>query len=178
MEQKLDVWITRGEETEDKSNTMEQIPKKDLINPIRFGSMNPIWFGPIKPYWFEENQYTRVNEKEDDLENKSKISINIEGNQDTKINGLIDQEYYKEKKDLIENNLIQYVIDLEKRISILEKTTITTREIKGFKGKVISRSYKINESIATRFSMFCKEHSEYKVGDLVANALYEYMKKF
>ena len=57
-------------------------------------------------------------------------------------------------------------------------TTNTTTKIKRFKGSDSSRSYRINNKVLEQWKVFCKAHSEHKVGDLVANALVEYMNKF
>lgn len=91
----------------------------------------------------------------------------------------------------------EYIKVLESRIESLEQqiqsinsvlNTITTNttettnntniKIKRFKGTDSSRSYRINNKVLEQWKAFCKAHSEYKVGDLIANALVEYMNKF
>ena len=62
-------------------------------------------------------------------------------------------------------------------------TTITTTnttelsEVKVYEGTEVVRSYRINEEVQKEWKVFCKSHSEYKVGDLLANAMVEYMNK-
>lgn len=64
--------------------------------------------------------------------------------------------------------------------TINTKNTITkdTIKIKKYKGVEGVRSYRVNAKVLEQWKVFCKAHSEYKVGDLVANALTEYMNKF
>ena len=81
---------------------------------------------------------------------------------------------------------------LEKKIKILEQeiqcikevlNTITTTntmelsEVKKYEGAEVVRSYRINEEVQKEWKVFCKAHSEYKVGDLLANAMVSYMNK-
>lgn len=58
--------------------------------------------------------------------------------------------------------------------------TITTDniKIKKYKGADSSRSYRVNNKVLEQWKAFCKAHSEHKVGDLLANAMVEYMNKF
>lgn len=84
---------------------------------------------------------------------------------------------------------------LEKRVKSLEKqieaittmleanntnTTVTTNEIeiKKFEGEKVARSYKVNIEVQKQFKAFCKAHSEYEVGDILATAMLEFMNKF
>ena len=82
---------------------------------------------------------------------------------------------------------------LEDRINSLEKqiegivamldntnnTTVTTElNIKTFEGKKVARSYKVNIEVQKQFKAFCKAHSEYEVGDILANAMLEFMNKY
>lgn len=88
------------------------------------------------------------------------------------------------------NNLLEKrVEDLEKQIkgimAILEttnntNTTIATNEIeiKTFKGEKVARSYKVNIEVQKQFKAFCKAHSEYEVGDILATAMLELMNKY
>lgn len=39
-------------------------------------------------------------------------------------------------------------------------------------------SYKINIEVQKQFKAFCKAHSEYEVGDILANAMLEFMNKY
>ena len=86
------------------------------------------------------------------------------------------------------NSLEKRVKSLEKQIeaiiTILEanntNTTVTTNEIeiKKFEGEKVARSYKVNIEVQKQFKAFCKAHSEYEVGDILATAMVEYMNKF
>lgn len=86
------------------------------------------------------------------------------------------------------NSLEKRVKDLEKQIeaimTMLEtnntNTTIATNEIeiKTFKGEKVARSYKVNVEVQKQFKAFCKSHSEYEVGDILANAMLEFMNKY
>ena len=50
--------------------------------------------------------------------------------------------------------------------------------IKTFKGEKVARSYKVNIEVQKQFKAFCKAHSEYEVGDILANAMLEFMNKY
>ena len=83
---------------------------------------------------------------------------------------------------------------LEKRVEALEKqleaikamleanntnATVTTElNIKAFEGEKVARSYKVNIEVQKQFKAFCKAHSEYEVGDILANAMLEFMNKY
>ena len=83
------------------------------------------------------------------------------------------------------NSLEARVNSLEKQIegimAILNNTntTATTElNIKTFEGEKVARSYKINIEVQKQFKAFCKAHSEYEVGDILANAMLEFMNKY
>ena len=100
------------------------------------------------------------------------------------------------KKVTKDNQSINNTKSLENRIESLERqiegimailettnntnTTVATNEIeiKTFKGEKVARSYKVNKEVQKQFKAFCKAHSEYEVGDILANAMLEYMNKF
>lgn len=100
------------------------------------------------------------------------------------------------KKAIKDKQSINNAKSLESRIESLEKqiegikailettnntnTTTATNEIeiKVFKGEKVARSYKVNIEVQKQFKAFCKAHSEYEVGDLLANAMVDYMNKF
>lgn len=82
---------------------------------------------------------------------------------------------------------------LEKRVEGLEKQLEAIKamleanntnaisegiEIKRFEGEKVARSYKINIEVQKQFKAFCKAHSEYEVGDILANAMLEFMNKY
>lgn len=83
------------------------------------------------------------------------------------------------------NSLEARVNSLEKQIegimAILNNTntTATTElNIKTFEGEKVARSYKVNIEVQKQFKAFCKAHSEYEVGDILANAMLEFMNKY
>ena len=96
----------------------------------------------------------------------------------------------KEKQSTNNTKSLEARIEsLEKQIegimAILEttnntNTTIATNEIeiKTFKGEKVARSYKVNIEVQKQFKAFCKAHSEYEVGDILATAMLELMNKY
>ena len=82
------------------------------------------------------------------------------------------------------NSLEVRVNSLEKQIegimAMLEtnKNNTTELNIKVFEGEKVARSYKINIEVQKQFKAFCKAHSEYEVGDILANAMLEFMNKY
>lgn len=85
------------------------------------------------------------------------------------------------------NSLEKRVKDLEKQIEAIKAmletnntntTTATELNIKTFEGEKVARSYKVNKEVQKQFKAFCKAHSEYEVGDILANAMFEFMNKF
>ena len=89
-----------------------------------------------------------------------------------------------ERIQVLENKVESLEKELEDIKSILNTintvNTITTNniEIKKYTGADSSRSYRVNNKVLERWKYFCKAHSEYKVGDLLANAMIEYIDKF
>lgn len=95
-----------------------------------------------------------------------------------------DKESINNTKSL-ENRIESLERQIEGIMAILEttnntNTTVATNEIeiKTFKGEKVARSYKVNIEVQKQFKAFCKAHSEYEVGDILANAMLEYMNKF
>lgn len=82
------------------------------------------------------------------------------------------------------NSLEARVNSLEKQIegimAMLEtnKNNTTELNIKVFEGEKVARSYKVNIEVQKQFKAFCKAHSEYEVGDILANAMLEFMNKY
>lgn len=56
--------------------------------------------------------------------------------------------------------------------------TKNTIKIKKYKGVEGVRSYRVNAKVLEQWKVFCKAHSEHKVGDLLANAMVEFMNKY
>lgn len=46
-----------------------------------------------------------------------------------------------------------------------------------FKGDPVSRSYKVYPDIQLEFKMFCEDHKQYKVQDLVSQAFKDFIEK-
>lgn len=91
----------------------------------------------------------------------------------------------KDKNNIDKVNVLENKIkSLESRLNELERyikntnNTETTKEVKIFEGDEVVRSFRINEDIQKRFKIFCKAHSEYRVSDLINNALDCYMDGF
>lgn len=97
------------------------------------------------------------------------------------------------KKAIKDKQSINNTKSLESRMESLEKqiegimailnntnTTATGEvlEIKRFEGEKVARSYKVNIEVQKQFKAFCKAHSEYEVGDILANAMVEFMNKY
>lgn len=101
-----------------------------------------------------------------------------------------NKKVIKDKQSINNTKLLENRIEsLERQIkgimAILEttnntNTTVATNEIeiKTFKGEKVARSYKVNIEVQKQFKAFCKAHSEYEVGDILANAMLEFMNKY
>lgn len=61
-----------------------------------------------------------------------------------------------------------------KKVVIKDKKLV----IEDFEGKLVSRSFKLYESIQKEFTDFCKMNNKYKVQDILCQALKEYMEKY
>lgn len=72
------------------------------------------------------------------------------------------------------NNILD-TITTETTNNITTKNNIKIKKYKGVEGV---RSYRVNAKVLEQWKVFCKAHSEHKVGDLLANAMVEYMNKF
>ena len=111
----------------------------------------------------EANKNTTTNEKAQKLNNKALSGSNSSNNS---------------------NSLEARVNSLEKQIegimAMLEtnKNNTTELNIKVFEGEKVARSYKVNIEVQKQFKAFCKAHSEYEVGDILANAMLEFMNKY
>lgn len=59
------------------------------------------------------------------------------------------------------------------------QTNQSTKNLKidEFKGNPVSRSYKVYPDIQLEFKMFCEEHRQYKVQDLVSQAFKDFIEK-
>lgn len=84
--------------------------------------------------------------------------------------------------------LLERMKGLERQIKTLEdefkliKDRPKTKEhkeidIKMLDGETVSRCYRLNKEIQKEFTSFCKQNSRYKVQDILATAIIEYMDK-
>ena len=98
-----------------------------------------------------------------------------------------EQTQENEQIKVLESKIKSLEKELESIKSIL--TTITTsttntvntnntKAIKKYEGDGVARSYRVNEEVQKQWKVFCKSHSEYRVSDLISNALEEYMDSF
>lgn len=73
---------------------------------------------------------------------------------------------------------------LERRLNALEgninntTTTKNTKDIRIFEGSEVVRSFRLNEELQKKWKSFCRANSDYRVSDLINNALDEYMNNF
>lgn len=77
------------------------------------------------------------------------------------------------------NSLEKQIEGIVAMLDNTNNTTVTTElNIKTFEGKKVARSYKVNIEVQKQFKAFCKAHSEYEVGDILATAMLEFMNKY
>lgn len=116
-------------------------------------------------------------------------NININTTNTTALNKA-NKKVIKDKQSInntksLENRIESLERQIEGIMAILEttnntNTTVATNEIeiKTFKGEKVARSYKVNNEVQKQFKAFCKAHSEYEVGDILATAMLELMNKY
>ncbi len=70
--------------------------------------------------------------------------------------------------------------DLEDRLNNSKTELIKLKEIniKSLEGETVSRCYRLNKEVQSKFSDFCKRNSSYKVQDILSSALVEFMEKY
>ena len=127
-------------------------------------------------------QFERAGYK---LDKNIKQYIRINNNTNEKAQKLNNKALSGGNSSNNSNSLEARVNSLEKQIegimAILNNTntTATTElNIKTFEGEKVARSYKVNIEVQKQFKAFCKAHSEYEVGDILANAMLEFMNKY
>lgn len=98
-----------------------------------------------------------------------------EQTQDNKNIKVLESKIESLEKQIENINNILNTITTKNTNSTITKDTIKIKKYKGVEGV---RSYRVNAKVLEQWKVFCKAHSEHKVGDLVANALTEYMNKF
>lgn len=128
-------------------------------------------------------QFERAGYK---LDKNIKQYIRINNNTNEKAQKLNNKALGGSNSSNNSNSLEARVNSLEKQIegimAILNNTNTTATgevlEIKRFEGEKVARSYKVNIEVQKQFKAFCKAHSEYEVGDILANAMVEFMNKY
>lgn len=126
-------------------------------------------------------QFERAGYK---LDKNIKQYIRINNNTNEKAQKLNNKALSGGNSSNNSNSLEARVNSLEKQIegimAMLEtnKNNTTELNIKVFEGEKVARSYKVNIEVQKQFKAFCKAHSEYEVGDILANAMLEFMNKY
>ena len=126
-------------------------------------------------------QFERAGYK---LDKNIKQYIRINNNTNEKAQKLNNKALSGSNSSNNSNSLEARVNSLEKQIegimAMLEtnKNNTTELNIKVFEGEKVARSYKVNIEVQKQFKAFCKAHSEYEVGDILANAMLEFMNKY
>lgn len=123
-----------------------------------------------KGYELIDNKYIRTTIN---IINTEKINTtNTKTTEDKKVANNTKVLEQKIKSLELEIQGIKDILD-----KVIEKNTKKLSEVKEYEGIEVVRSYRINEEVQKEWKVFCKAHSEYKVGDLLANAMVEYMNK-
>lgn len=126
-------------------------------------------------------QFERAGYK---LDKNIKQYIRINNNTNEKAQKLNNKALSGSNSSNNSNSLEARVNSLEKQIegimAMLETNKNNTSElnIRTFEGEKVARSYKVNIEVQKQFKAFCKAHSEYEVGDILANAMLEFMNKY
>ena len=126
-------------------------------------------------------QFERAGYK---LDKNIKQYIRINNNTNEKAQKLNNKALSGSNSSNNSNSLEARVNSLEKQIEAIKamletnKNNTTELNIKVFEGEKVARSYKVNIEVQEQFKAFCKAHSEYEVGDILANAMLEFMNKY
>ena len=126
-------------------------------------------------------QFERAGYK---LDKNIKQYIRINNNTNEKAQKLNNKALSGGNSSNNSNSLEARVNSLEKQIegimAMLETNKNNTSElnIRTFEGEKVARSYKVDNEVQKQFKAFCKAHSEYAVGDILANAMLEFMNKY
>ena len=126
-------------------------------------------------------QFERAGYK---LDKNIKQYIRINNNTNEKAQKLNNKALSGSNSSNNSNSLEARVNSLEKQIEAIKamletnKNNTTELNIKVFEGEKVARSYKVSIEVQKQFKAFCKAHSEYEVGDILANAMLEFMNKY
>ena len=142
---------------------------------------------------FEKNGYKLEGGKYIPIESTptnatKKTTVATKNTSNTKVTKKATEQIQENKQIKVLESKIE---SLEKQIESINNilTTITTEntnninandtiKIKKYKGVEGVRSYRVNAKVLEQWKAFCKARSEHKVGDLLANAMVDYMNKF
>ncbi|MEG0181532.1 MAG: hypothetical protein RR657_06535 [Peptostreptococcaceae bacterium] len=95
----------------------------------------------------------------------------------------------EKNKDASNNKVLVDRIDtLERELSTIkamlnnygittDSTTTITTDFKTYTGDAIARNYRVDADIQQQFKLFCKQHKEHRVSDLLSHAIEEYINK-
>lgn len=122
------------------------------------------------------NRFERIGYSYDKQSNKYIIETNKEDQED--FNNTINIKLLLERMKGLERQIktLEEEFKLIKdRPKIKEDEEI---DIKMLYGETVSRCYRLNKEVQKEFSSFCKQNSSYKVQDILASALMEYMDKY
>lgn len=121
------------------------------------------------------NRFEKIGYIYDKQSNKYRIETNKDDEED--FNNTINTKLLLERMKGLErqiNTLEEEVKLIKERPKIKEYKEI---DIKILDGETVSRCYRLNKEIQKEFTSFCKQNSRYKVQDILATAIIEYMDK-
>lgn len=120
------------------------------------------------------NKKTSKYEKTDNIPNTSntKTSKTSDSSIDVKVLSK-DVTILKSQIKTLEKSLA----DIKKQIPEKNTNNIINTDIKIeiFDGELVNRAYKIDKDIQQDFKTFCKQHSEYRVSDILSTILKQYL---
>ena len=84
-------------------------------------------------------------------------------------------EYMKLKAEI---DILRKHIEYFKNSTSKSTPVVSVKDVKIFEGGEVTRSFRINNEIQRKWKLFCRSNPEYRVSDLINNALDEYMNNF
>lgn len=122
------------------------------------------------------NRFEKIGYIYDKESNKYSLETNKEDEED--FNNTINTKLLLERMKGLERQIKTLEEEfklIKERPKIKESKEI---DMKMLDGETVSRCYRLNKEIQKEFSSFCKQNSSYKVQDILAAALIEYMDKY
>lgn len=130
-----------------------------------------------KGYILQENKYVKLLDN-NITTNNTKTTIKAKKNKQSNNTNTLEERLSQLELELESIKSILTTITTSNTNIKTTDTTITT-DIKTYdKNTLVVRTYKVNNEVQQAFKQFCRQNSNYKVSDLVTNALEEYMDKF